>query len=281
MHACTSLRAFTLIELLIVLAIIAGLVGLVVPVAGYATSAARTLKCLSNLRQIGIACVAYADDNRDAVVPTLERFDGQNFAPTGAGYAYWHWYELLQPYVEYEDQRLQGANTGSDVWRRSHGLNVSNSNTERRTVLTACPASIGRRKHEWHPGSGYTSLGLGRMPYLASTSTALCGPVDDFWWAPPTNRRLFRLSAVSYPSSRAYVGDSSDWHLCYDTGADTWLNFNDVWVPIEQLRQQDRVQGADPLRHRGKANYLYIDAHAATLSPRQARNAMFRPDQPN
>ncbi|MFH0953014.1 MAG: prepilin-type N-terminal cleavage/methylation domain-containing protein [Verrucomicrobiota bacterium] len=56
------LRAFTLIEMLIVIAIIAILLALILPAVGGARRRAETLKCASNLRQIGIAISSYGRD---------------------------------------------------------------------------------------------------------------------------------------------------------------------------------------------------------------------------
>jgi len=55
--------SFTLVELLIVLAILAILAGLLTPALRNARAAARTTTCLNNLRQMGIALQAYLNDN--------------------------------------------------------------------------------------------------------------------------------------------------------------------------------------------------------------------------
>ncbi len=59
--------AFTLIELLIVIAIIAVLISILLPALGGAKESGRLVVCQSNLRQIGVAMTMYANDNREQI----------------------------------------------------------------------------------------------------------------------------------------------------------------------------------------------------------------------
>jgi prepilin-type N-terminal cleavage/methylation domain-containing protein len=54
-----STRGFTLIELLVVIAIIGALASLILPALARAQRSARSVACLSNLHQIGLALDLY------------------------------------------------------------------------------------------------------------------------------------------------------------------------------------------------------------------------------
>lgn len=58
-------RAFSLIEVLVVIAILAILASLLIPALGRAKSQAYNAVCVSNLRQLGVATRLYADDNQE------------------------------------------------------------------------------------------------------------------------------------------------------------------------------------------------------------------------
>jgi prepilin-type N-terminal cleavage/methylation domain-containing protein/prepilin-type processing-associated H-X9-DG protein len=65
---------FTLVELLVVIGIIAVLVSILLPSLNRAREAANQTKCLSNLRQLGLAFVMYVNENK-GVFPYTGRYD--------------------------------------------------------------------------------------------------------------------------------------------------------------------------------------------------------------
>jgi prepilin-type N-terminal cleavage/methylation domain-containing protein/prepilin-type processing-associated H-X9-DG protein len=60
----SSRRAFTLVELLVVIGIIAVLIGVLLPVLSRVQERGRNLKCQTNIRQILVAMRGYAEENR-------------------------------------------------------------------------------------------------------------------------------------------------------------------------------------------------------------------------
>lgn len=103
-------KGFTLIELIVVIAIICILVAILMPVFASARAHARQASCISNCRQLALAVTIYAGDNDDTLPPQQVARPAQAF-----------WYDLVAPYVKNKGVFLCPSDPDRDKRATSYG----------------------------------------------------------------------------------------------------------------------------------------------------------------
>ena len=106
---------FTLVELTIVIAVLALLAVLLIPALRTAIDLAREGACKSNLRQWGIAFLAYAAEHKGY----LPHPDGRERPPQGADNGEYGWMDMLPPYLGLKPWREhpQGRRPTGGLWQ--------------------------------------------------------------------------------------------------------------------------------------------------------------------
>jgi prepilin-type processing-associated H-X9-DG protein/prepilin-type N-terminal cleavage/methylation domain-containing protein len=99
----TQRGAFTLVELLVVIGIIAVLIGVLLPALSRARQQANLIKCQSNLRQIGLALSMYVAQDKNGYAP----YGTQPVATVDGGAYYERWFESLSRLLNPKDKQYE------------------------------------------------------------------------------------------------------------------------------------------------------------------------------
>ncbi len=153
MRIRSSIRkpAFTLLEMLVVVGIIGGLIGLLLPAVQKVREAANRIRCVNNLKQIGLALHAYHDSvgqfppaytwvDQNAPAPGATRRGPLLYDRPGTNNFYeiqwpgWGWATYLLPYVEQENLYKQLDLTAPTV-----GVQATTARTTKLAIYT-CPS---------------------------------------------------------------------------------------------------------------------------------------------
>jgi prepilin-type N-terminal cleavage/methylation domain-containing protein/prepilin-type processing-associated H-X9-DG protein len=237
--------AFSLIELLMAIAIVALLASLLLPAITLLRRAAQETSCRNNLRQVGLASFAYADDH-DGRLPAVE------LPPIASGRVCWAY--TLSPYLGRDDPPdAHAASWAKAAWCP--------------TFQRSGPGA------EWD--SGY---GMNDRPGQDYTSLRYSVSAPGFTWAAPDPNFVFwNQSEVSRASQRILAGDAylrTD-HVLRLLLLAGRLQFSN-WGFTGPATVGDRCNG-DPNRHHGKANYVYCDGRTGAAASDEAIIGLSRP----
>ncbi|OYP29413.1 DUF1559 domain-containing protein [Rhodopirellula sp. MGV] len=176
-------KAFTLVELLVAVAIIGVLVGLLTPAVQASREAARRMSCGNNLRQIGLATMNYHSAFRQFPAGYVSHPTTNGAAPpnvridplTWDASPGWGWQAAILPFVE-SNAIFEALQMDEPIW----------SEHNRRTVAatlpwTLCPSATGGDDAFWvRDATGNNleidgqPLQLGRSHYVASHGQESC-----------------------------------------------------------------------------------------------------------
>ena len=267
--------AFTLVELLVVIGIIAILISILLPTLGGARRQANSVKCLASLRQIGDAFKLYAIDSKGVWPVAAYRLPN----PPTAQQPWLAWTDLIAPYI-------RGSARGKDITRPTL------TEIRRNSPIWGCPEWA--RSFEYDPNAPktsdvnvYTGYGMNYLPPpwfetgLLRTQSIVTSSVSGTWtkytvWGKRGAERLLDADGdVEFIYTPATFSRSSTGFFPYDSTG----NWGDpvLWVNgARHLRPGTKKQVA--IKSKGM-NALFCDGHAASLSVPEAWNAIANPGQ--
>lgn len=237
------IEKFSLIELLIVIAVIAILAGLLLPALNSAREKARDISCMANLKQIGVLLTMYIAQNDD-VIPA----DEGNYA---VGSDQWNvkWQDVLIGTLLADTVPPQGGNT---VYNLCHLKQIAADTVLPRGPF-ACPSS---GPYNWqntslHYGINRSDESAVRMGYASNRAVT-----------------PMKITRIKRPSSRAAIFDMS-----YYKGT----TFG-AFVLSQMIGFDEYGKGVWRHGSRTGANFGYADGHTGFLRGSAIPLAPWLPD---
>jgi len=248
---------FTLIELLVVIAIISLLVSILLPSLNRAKVLARKTACLSNLRQLGLCHMFYADENNDTMTPVVAYYNDAN----SVGIQKWHFVQLLATAAGYEEpDSPHDYGEPEDIF---HSCPENNPNLE-----------------AWNPGYGVVWMLSGYKTGDHASEINFVSGGDTTWnyitEADPTNSNSFRRSEIYRPTKQGWTGDSEEWHIGGGNGvnrAPTADPSMGEWPHWCFPATDGWTFGKDPERHGEDSCHVFADGHAQAYNWRVSGHA--------
>lgn len=250
-------RAFTLVELLVVIGILGLLMGMILPAMSKAKAKTRTVQCQNNLKQLNLANASYVDSNSDALPLAIYR-------PQPVGTPGEQIYSFDDQLYEYLGKKLTPAEQ-----------QASRIPLAKRSSVLLCPEDKAAphpsftTPETWRRTYSMSEANMGGVQYgqpLLSLKDGGVGLYYSSFWGPPINTLvqaavlrdhqigspMTTLLFVERPDSRNFAGND---HFSVTRGTSNQL------YGIGGNKAQ--------AYHAGKFVYSYCDGHIEVKEPKQ------------
>ncbi len=239
-------KAFTLVELLVVISIIALLVSVLLPALGRARESARATVCLANMRSMAISSTMYAEDNDGYFPHAVHTNQGQG-----------SWVDSIQSYT---DQPLLHR-CPSDISIYFNSIETV-SNQYRRTSY-ALNYYLAGKMSDYQTNNRLVGNHPSRLMYINFMSE-LVSEEDYRKYARYVNKKYANELATPLPLEFAPNSAERTMFTADHVHPENWLsevnwNLDGAWKYIKASKEV--AWG----RHGGFANYNFIDGHAAKM----------------
>jgi prepilin-type processing-associated H-X9-DG protein/prepilin-type N-terminal cleavage/methylation domain-containing protein len=258
-------RGFSLVELLVVIGILGVLISLLLPALSRVRQQGDAIKCASNLRQIGVGWVMYANAHRGTSVPGRMPNLGAafNVYSVGNGEA-WRprWFVTL------------GQQTGIHAYTNPSPLAADDNTKAVDNPVFHCPA-VPERVNNRNYTFGYNFQFLGNTRNKVGTPSGVFNPINFPVRISKINGSETVLATDAMGTA---AGKRRDQRTGYraDGSADLFAVGNHAWSldPPRLTARSDTCddsnrgpqhRSAPDERHKGKANVLFCDGHVELM----------------